>query len=863
VESVELTQQTIIDGLVVSTADLRRRNQNLVAQIKEKAEALVLLQGRGPTLADALLSADSRQTILLPELVRAIAPGVVATVRREAGMPHPMDFGTISQYNHADYLGRLSTGGEQTTGIESNMGFITTLLQSVADEAHSQFSPRSVASLPVSDMPAQNKASASVLRYCMSRENMVAVTCASLLRVVDIHYRWAYGYMLALETRKLSQSERLGLVLFKSFPIPSGTTLINELTRQVERAQAAAVDARKQPSTICFHTFDNVPSSMGYGFPSSARGGVGSNAVLPVCCAKSTFTLVPDPRFVEELRVLQNLNKGETPMNPLRRPSNSANLTDVTLVPADYYKMTPEELALVENECKFLLEQTWTECKDDEKSALEPAEAPGAIVGAQIKCHFCGIKWPISKQKCDSFDKDTGVTTGCQERIRGPVISCTGETVFDAKIKREYLPMKLVYDPLSFSTIKKPLDFPSLFVAEPQPSDDLPFSYMHEDVHMIGAGNPGSKEYNRQVLEYFGKFGNLRGFVENGKVQNEVQLICSDGGADYMSSASGDFGEKGTQVSLGACGHEVMNMMKHLCRVAKKLGGKHLADLHGWHTEKAQDTLLGGADTHKTIDFLLEVCAKSMRQVIIKEFKDSEHYVDGATIEDLWYWCTVTVRSDSHFVNHFHFWIKTLGALSLLRKAVRSHEISCHAKYRAAQNFLLPYFFATHASKWGPLILRDIRVVDHMVTEEMRFLIKSIFRTMIQGPDFLQEQTVREIKRNMLHSKSLLAFQIGALSRAHGPSVSTALSGICGITDRQRRDRTPTKYVLDLEACVDSLIEKRTMKPDLTRNATYALGDATMLVQENHTPLALWDAGLEGIGDFIITGKFPENRLNE
>ena len=93
-----------------------------------------------------------------------------------------------------------------------------------------------------------------------------------------------------------------------------------------------------------------------------------------------------------------------------------------------------------------------------------------------------------------------------------------------------------------------------------------------------------------------------------------------------------DFGEKGTQVPLVASGNEEINFLKHLCKVAKVMGAKQLTALHGWLSEKAQDSLLGGADTHKTIDFLLEICAKTMRIITIREFKDSEYYFAGETL---------------------------------------------------------------------------------------------------------------------------------------------------------------------------------------------------------------------------------------
>lgn len=131
----------------------------------------------------------------------------------------------------------------------------------------------------------------------------------------------------------------------------------------------------------------------------------------------------------------------------------------------------------------------------------------------------------------------------------------------------------------------------------------------------------------------------------------------------------------------------------------------------------------------------------------------------------------------------------------------------------------------------------------------------------IQGIDFWEEETVREIGRNMLRSASKLSFQIGAIARGHGPSCSAALSAICGIGDRGKRDRTSTDYTPDIDACVDHLDDRRFFNQKNRRSETITLDELSEIINESETPLGLYTFGKNGIADYKRTNKFPTNQL--
>jgi hypothetical protein len=320
--------------------------------------------------------------------------------------------------------------------------------------------------------------------------------------------------------------------------------------------------------------------------------------------------------------------------------------------------------------------------------------------------------------------------TGCGQRIRGPLEECTGEAIFDdVAVERKYSPVKMEFDSHLGLVVRKELTLASVS-HEAAAAASPPFWFEHtEEVHQILLGNPGSRDFNLAVLSVIAEQTKLKGHVRDEDVVQRVALVCSDGGADFMSShGASDFGEHGSMVPIIASGHEEMNFLKTLLKVAFHLGAGVMATFHTWATSKAQETLMSGCDTHKAIDFLLDVCKKSVETALVHEWLDhlqvTNSAIDPKSVDSMWAW--IGASTDANFRNHVHFWIKSLGALSLLRKAVRSHESSCHENYRAAQKFLLPYFLACHATDWGPLLLRDIRIIDFQLTEELRVVYKEI-----------------------------------------------------------------------------------------------------------------------------------------
>jgi len=854
-----------IDGLSSTLAEAQQalsekseEIEKLKESLKKKNSKLKDLVSMGISLQEALSTKKNRDTYLIPALVVCLGAGAAATAKAESKRPHAMDYGTIGDYTDGGFIERISKGNNSSdeNSLDDSMGFFTQLLTAMIHRGHQNFSPASKdfegSSSSNDSGSAVSRALTGSDRYMLKVQRTVATCSALVLNCVDYFYSWEYGWLLALETRKLAQSERLNLLLSKSLPMPTSVTLIRELERQVKDRKLEAKKSSKDWRALVLDTFDNISSWFGYQMHTSRAGKGQSAKPNPVATAWSKWIFTLTDAGVEALKKLQGTTR---PINPFRRSSNSPEHSNTENVPEKYWEPTEKETALVEAECKFSLSTTFKLMVESKEIELSPPKESKAV--STVTCVFCGTVWPASKRKCQDDSK------GCGGRIRGVKEETTGEAKFADDIDRKYRPTLSIINKTTGTAFTRSVDSMSVDSTVP---DNLDWFQVQEDIQFVLPGNPGAKSFNDHVIETIGMSNNLKGFVDNDKAENSLGFVCSDGGADFMEGRGvGDFGPHSNLVSVIASGHEEMNMIKALLKIAFHMGGGALAEIHEWRTVKAKQTLMSGCDTHKAIDFLLEVCRKSFEATIWHEWiqfvqtSDNDTAHRRGSVEEMWIWCSNS--TDASFKNHFHFWIKSLGALALLRKAVRNHENNCHEQYRAAQKFLLPYFFALGSYKWGPLVMRDMRIIDFLFTEEIRQVYKEMFRMSSQGFDFWEEESVREIGRNMLHSASQLSFDIGCLARANGPHCSAALSGICGIVHRGKQDRTATAYDLDVESCVEYLLGHRKMEQVPNRGKILTIDMKSIEVELAESPLGLWEYGKAGISTFVQTKKFPKNKL--
>ena len=920
----------IVSGYALGESDRREINETLgkvSAKVQRMAARVRLLEGtireqekivgkqrnqlteyrnHASELTKALSTPESRKAVLYDPLIKALAGGIVSKANELEGEPHSLDFKKLSVYEHGTYLDHLSTSPmtmeidqpQRDGSVDPSMESLIYLLSEVMDAAQIQFSPnaesaralidfKNHAKLPNDDPSATEEPAVKITlqaaegfdRYELQKERALATISAWILKTVDSRYNWSFGYLVALETRKLASSTRLSLILSKVIPAPTGTGLTRALEKRVKEGEKNRKPLTKQ--TIVLGVFDNMSMPYGYTRKTSAAG-LSQAKKNPVVTAFSIHHYTRNNSADTAAGTSFSFNPQ---MNHLNVPTVEQEKEQM---PVDSWLPTEREKQLLVDHCKeslkLTLEKITADGEDFELVDRRGREEIGAAPqGKEIKCVFCGMKWSVRKKKCWVVEAG-GSAVGCGQRIRGESSLVTGESEFELKETRTWKARQVVFggDVSSSSTSSSGKVTRSILAPSDQDTSTIAAPLLYdrtEDMQEVLFLNPASIVANKKIVEAIGKRMQLRGFVDDDLVQSEVAFLCMDGGADRLSKDWPSlFGPHRNFIPVIASGHEMMNMTKTMMKLAYHFGGDNLAKIHTWVSLKAQMTLLGCADTHKAYSFLMSVCYPSMQASIVKEWMtalklkgDAVYARDKGSVDILWQWLfDEEAMSDVHFSNMVFFWVVSLGAFGLLRKGLRVFDkapVHSHEYYRAAQKHLTPFFFALGNKTWGPLVLRDWKIIDHCITPELREAYLEMFREDKEGFDFLEEQTVRETGRHMALSQTKLSVQVACLSRANGPGLSTQLSNVLGIVDRGRRDRSKVSYALDVEGCSSYADENRSFQKVPSRDTMYTLNRRTC-VTSNHTALHLHTFGQVEMGKFVGQGgcegekvKFPENQL--
>ena len=897
----------------------------------------------------------------------------MAKATEESQRPYVFNFDTLSDYTHEKYveerMSKVVVAGQVGDEKEKSLELLLDIISDAIDLAHQKFSPSSSSakalksfydSIDASSSSSSSSSSAKRVdaisadedwafdKYMRQKESTLATMSALLLKCVDSSYSWEFGWLLAAEARKLSESERLNLILSRTVPAPTGTQYLNAC-REVIKEQEK--NRKKLPrGSITISTFDNISSAYGYQHKASRGGIQQSKKRNPIATAWT----------------IHHYTRSETspPGNELNPMQMAAN--DPKNWPISWFTDKIPEAALTPSDTEMkLLEDEWRGSlleRIDEvivsgsfdslppKPTLKKTGKSKGGGGSNLKCYYCKVEWKCTKRTCyelpDKASSDTSLLAageyerlrqqndfnvdgpvGCSERIRGPVTASNnaGEVSFDPKQTRKYRAFHSFAGSKGIGVgagrkrvvikLEVAADSASVRAAQHEP-----FKYDRTpDTQEIIFVNPGSKEGNSTIINTIGERLGLPGFIDSDIKEPDcvVAFVCSDGGADFGPTTGGSdrslFGPHGNLIPVIAAGHEWMTFLKCLMKIAFFLGADVFAEVHMWKTLRAKLTLLGCSDTHKACAFLLKVCRPSMETSFVREWLAGvkEHKGDDAfnqliarwnaipvdetavaaqaqfkqcAVEDMWTWLNdIHATENLHFSNHAHFWIKSLGALALLQKGNRSHmktPVHAHEFKRAAQKFLGGYLFSLGHRKWGPLLLRDWKVIDHCINKTLRDIYLELVRMDTQGFDFLEEQDVRNIGRNMMLSGTKLSFQIGCLIQANGSKMSDALSKVLRIRDRGKRDRTEVSYSLDVEGCAEVADTNRAFYKGeasghvyddkaegaeaLKRKNEVRSVDMQRIIPKQSAPIAMYKYGREGMLKFVKDGKaakFPEDIL--
>jgi hypothetical protein len=233
--------------------------------------------------------------------------------------------------------------------------------------------------------------------------------------------------------------------------------------------------------------------------------------------------------------------------------------------------------------------------------------------------------------------------------------------------------------------------------------------------------------------------------------------FCADCGAVDYRPLDDPNDECSSLVYLIGVGHEHMMFGKAVMKLIFHFGGRKLAELHTFQTLGQQRFLEECADTHKTVDWILDCLRPGFTQHRLCSFLLSKAQDCGISLLDV-----ISLRSienlanefityeaasaalnaqDANFTSHATL-MNLLQAYDLTYKGMRSGHYSV---YDAGRRVLLPLICALGHSSYVPLILRDMVIFDHQITKECQQERRDIFCLGTQydngqGYDFLMEE---------------------------------------------------------------------------------------------------------------------------
>lgn len=311
-------------------------------------------------------------------------------------------------------------------------------------------------------------------------------------------------------------------------------------------------------------------------------------------------------------------------------------------------------------------------------------------------------------------------------------------------------------------------------------------------------------------------------------------------------------------------GHEMMAYMKMILKLMLDHGYDVLAPAYNFRSPKAIQTLFQGADTHRSIEFILEVARPVLTDELIHQWRRERNQIDCTdNADDFYKWSRERCAIDVHFKSHWNLVIRLLGAFDLVIKGIRNNK---KYVYNAGRKFLIPFMGTLGHYTYYKAVLRDMYEYDCACTKEVRDECSQHFSTGSgtnnkQGYDFEMEQTVRRLKTNNTVDTPL-GFQIAAIMTNQGSAYRETYYGESGHqmprTDCQRSKTilvktlaTARKIITDCEIFIPN--EKAT-----STNVVQIAGTKDSYLDEGTDITSLEATGLASLKRSVDTA-FVEN----
>lgn len=306
---------------------------------------------------------------------------------------------------------------------------------------------------------------------------------------------------------------------------------------------------------------------------------------------------------------------------------------------------------------------------------------------------------------------------------------------------------------------------------------------------------------------------------------------------------------------LMAIFHETKAFVEGVMKIIWRQGFKACANILGFESPKALLLVSDVHDLHKVNQILRDMFKVAILETIIMEFFEYKNTTSTITatyalsvefLADLSKWIDDNCKHDVTFANHIAILTELLIPYELIVAGVRNEIPDC---YSAGRRHLFWVAFVCNNTTFCYNIAHDILRFDFQAPPEVRELRNTMMILDGQGADAKKEEGIKEGRR-FTPTSTKIGIEWGAYFRNSSSLVRAKAFQICGLQDRDVRERTSVDHSVGIRKLRDFLLRVGAFRPIKDRNHCL---DLTMrkIVRKEHTVLGLKESGTQGKNEFL------------
>jgi hypothetical protein len=699
--------------------------------------------GAGGALADELERLKEEHTALQEELATCMAQKEAFAQQLEAETAAHADFRStaipanteeevveaarkLGEFAGAHGIGAFATRGAKRYDVPDMLdfklsGWLTEFKAAgVGNVMLAEFMDGAIAAASPGDVSTEER---------HRRQKCLSLAVANILQACNARWKWAFGFLHQFVLKTITMSATAVNMCAKSTPgAPTDHGLRTWMRRHVEDLKSVGIVLREDSELLI--EYDNV----GIYVQRTSRATVSKAYHRPVVTSMEAFHLL-DGRPGSTL--LQKMEE-HSPLN-WRKPQDAleAGFAGVRTDKVDGAAYSEREMLDAESRLAaadaFLtaLRETFAAGGSFRKRDSGTWEDPlmedtlaEQMAGGQVQtktCPDCKTQWGMRKIVCDNC-KFRPLTSAAD------VVAAVTPTKFAAlrqRLVRFFTKTRRWRRNEETGTVELlPQE------ARPPPTEELvgevpvTLTAIMRDLLLCEMVNPNTEVNVAHVLTQAGRLGKLMGFVseESAALAGRVRYwfyIGSNGGAAPLDLVDPEDPAPGApKKSIDQkrferfffrmdIGHEDAVLLRLVAGMAWAMGGKHLAECHGFASEGGKKLLQKCLDLHKGYDWVMRVLQPAMLRTFLREYV---HHAPGEKTVDGFFDFLKAFPNDNTFTSHAKFWVlDVIPAYASLHNGIRNNDYTAYAAGRKA---LLPLLYARNNRNYGPLILRDLSIID-------------------------------------------------------------------------------------------------------------------------------------------------------